>query len=265
MVRGLYTAASGALVAQSQADTIANNLANVDTNGFKATLLQVQSAPSMDLYHYQTNPGKSAGGALSGVSSANYVGSLGTGSEIYDTPSVFTQSSLEQTGNGLDLAISGSNGFFAVQTGNGTRYTRDGQFVRDSNGNLSTQDGNPVLGTNGLSINIPQGPFSVGQDGTISQNGGPLGQIQIAQFSNLVALRPEGDNNFVDAGAANPSPATNASVQQGFLEKSGTNVVRSMVDLITAERWYEANTKMIQTQDAATQQAVQTVARSTNS
>ena len=216
----------------------------------------------MDIYRFQSDP--SSNGANVGTSTSNYVGALGTGSLIYDTPSVFTQGALESTGNGLDMAITGPNGFFAVQTANGTRYTRDGQFVRDNNGNLSTQDGNLVLGTNGLSINIPQGPFAVGQDGTISQNGQPLGQIQITQFANVTALRPEGDDNFVDTGTATPSPATSASVQQGFLEKSGTNVVRSMVDLITAERWYEANAKMIQTQDATTQQAVQTVARSTN-
>jgi flagellar basal-body rod protein FlgF len=263
LVRGLYTAASGALVAQSQADTVANNLANVNTNGFKATLLQVQSAPSMDIYRVQTDPGTTSGSVVPGVSTAQYVGALGTGASIYDTPSVFAQGSLEQTGNGLDLALAGSNGFFAVQTGNGVRYTRDGQFLRDNNGNLATQDGDAVLGTNGQSINIPQGPFAVGTDGTISQNGQRLGQLQVSQFANLTALRPQGDNYFIDSGAAGPSTATNASVQQGFLEKSGTNTVRSMVDLITAERWYEANTKMIQTQDAATQQAVQTLARST--
>lgn len=261
MVRGLYTAASGMLVAQSQADTIANNLANVNTNGFKQTLLQVQSAPSMDIYRFQNEPGTAPGKAVPGIPTATYVGNLGSGSQIYDTPASFSQGTLEQTGNPLDVAISGTNGFFTVGTGNGVRYTRDGQFLRDGNGLLATQDGQPVLGTNGLSIAVPNGPFTVGTDGTITQNGRNLGQLQITQFGNLTALRPEGDNFFVNTGNAGPSTATAASVQQGALEKSGTNVVRSMVDLINAERWFDTNQKMVQTQDDATEQAISAVGK----
>ena len=249
------------LVAQSQADTIANNIANVNTNGFKQTLLQVQSAPSLDIYHFQNQPGTLPGRAVPGVPTSTYVGQLGTGARIYDTPTSFDQGSLEQTGNPLDLAISGANGFFTVGTGQGVRYTRDGQFLRDGNGLLATQDGDPVLGTNGRPIAVPNGPFTVGTDGTIVQNGRNLGQLQIVQFGNLTALRPQGDNFFVNTGNAAPANATAASVQQGALEKSGTNIVRSIVDLISAERWFDFNQKMVQTQDDATEQAVSAVGK----
>ncbi len=248
MVRGLYTAAAGALVAQSQADAIANNLANVNTTGFKRTLLQVESAPEIGIYRFQIDPGSAS---HKGVAVAPYVGALGTGSQIYDTPTVFSQGPLQQTGNPLDLAIEGS-GFFTIQTPQGVRYTRNGQFVRNAQGLLSTTNGNLVLGTNRGPIAVPNGPFQIAADGTIAQNGQTLGQLQLTQFGNLVALRPEGDSRFVDTGTARPFAATNATVQQGFLEGSNANVIRSMVDLISAQRWFEANEKVIYTQDATT-------------
>ncbi|MGZ3496508.1 MAG: flagellar basal-body rod protein FlgF [Vulcanimicrobiaceae bacterium] len=260
MVRGLYTAAAGALVAQSQADVIANNLANVDTSGFKQTLLQVQSAPEMNLYRFQTDPGQDSSKRTPGVSVAQPIGALGTGAEVYDTPAVFGQGALEHTGNDLDLAIQG-NAFFATQTPQGIRYTRDGQFARDPQGYLVTMDGSRVLGHNGAII-LPQGGVQVGQDGTITQNGRAIDQLRIAQFANLTALRPEGDNRFVDTGAARPTPSTASTVNQGFLEKSNANVVRSMVDLITAQRWFEANEKVIQTQDQEAGLAISAVGRS---
>ena len=148
MVRGLYTSASGALVAQSQADNVANNLANINTTGFKQTLLQVQSAPSFNIFRIQTDPGQTARSPLPGVPTAQYVGPLGTGSWVYDTPTSFEQGALKTTGNPLDVAITGTNNaFFNVQTPNGLRYTRNGEFVQNQNGTLVTQDGNPVLST----------------------------------------------------------------------------------------------------------------------
>ncbi|HET7814199.1 MAG TPA: flagellar basal-body rod protein FlgF [Candidatus Baltobacteraceae bacterium] len=247
MVRGLYTAASGALVAQAQADTIANNLANVNTTGFKRTLLQVQSARPMDVY-------------LTAKSSSSYVGSLGTGAEVGDTPAVFEQGSLKSTGNPLDTALMG-NGFFSVQTPAGVRYTRDGQFARDNNGLLVTLDGNRVLGRNGP-IQLGNGDVTVAQNGDVMQNNRVVDTLRIVQFQNPTAVRPEGDSLFADTGAANPQLDTATSVHQGFLENSNANVVRSMVDLITAQRWFDANQKVIQTQDTANGYAIANVGRS---
>jgi flagellar basal-body rod protein FlgF len=262
LVRGLYTSASGALVAQNQVDAIANNLANVDTGGFKQTLLQIQSAPTMDIYRMQNDPGQTSKSQLPGVPTQAYVGVLGTGSQIYDTPTDFQSGALQSTGNPLDLAVTGNDhAFFAVQTPNGIRYTRNGEFVRDGAGTLRTQDGNAVLGTNGTPIQLQNGSLTVGADGTILQNNQVVGQLQLTQFSNLVNLRPEGANNFVPSGNAGAAPATGASVQQGYLEKSNSNVVRSMVDMITAERWFEANEKSIKAQDDATNNAIAQVAK----
>lgn len=272
MVRGIYAAASGALVAQSQADNVANNLANVSSSGFKQTLLQIESAPSLDIYRIQTDPGHAAGRALPGVPVAVPVGALGTGAQVYDTPEDFAQGPLQQTGNRLDLALTGANQFFTIATPNGVRFTRDGQFTLDANGTLRTLDGNPVLGTTGRPIvfNTQQGIATFNTDGTITQAAQfgqtaaaatQVGTLQIASFNNLSALRKEGDNNFLDTGNAQPAAAQNVSVQQGFLEKSNGNVVRSMVDLITAERWFEANERAIKAEDDATSQDINFVAK----
>jgi flagellar basal-body rod protein FlgG len=255
LVRGLYTAASGALVAQSQADNIANNLANVNTSGFKRTLLQVQSAPEMGVYLLQNEPG-SKGVA---VPSRTFVGALGTGAQVLDTPAVFEQGTLENTGNTLDLAIQG-NGFFTLQTPQGIRYTRDGQFARDAQGYLVTMDGNRVMGRNGP-IQLQAGAVQISENGDIHQNGAVVDSLRVVQFQNVTAVRPEGDNQFVDTGAGRPVLDTRSSVNQGYLERSNANVVRSMVDLITAQRWFEANQKVIQTQDTANGYAIANVGR----
>jgi flagellar basal-body rod protein FlgF len=264
LVRGLYTSASGALVAESMADNVANNLANVDTSGFKQTLLQIQSAPSLDIYRIQTDPGATRTNPLAGTPVHQAVGQLGTGAQIYDTPVSYDQGSLQQTGNPLDVAITSSaNAFFTIQTPNGVRYTRDGEFAIDGTGILRTRDGNTVLNTQGQQIQTQQqqGPVTIAQDGTISQGGGTIGQLAITQFNSLLNLRPEGVNNYAPSGNAGPSATTTATVQQGFVETSNANVVKSMVDLITAERWFDANEKSIMTQDNATNTAISIVGK----
>jgi len=259
LVRGLYTAASGALVAEAQADTIANNLANVDTAGFKRTLMQIGATPSLDVLRVQTDPGQLGNRRTPGVPAAPAVGALGTGAEVLDTPAVFEQGALQHTGNSLDLAISNNaNAFFTVQTPQGIRYTRDGQFARDPQGYLVTQDGARVLGRTGAIV-LPQGDVQVADDGTISQNGTIVDQVRTTRFANLKNVRPEGDNRFVALNGAAPAPVANATIVQGSLERSNANVVRSMVDLITAQRWFEANQKVIQTQDDATASAISQV------
>jgi flagellar basal-body rod protein FlgF len=258
LVRGLYTAASGALVAQAQADVIANNLANVNTSGFKRTLLQVQSAPEMGIYRLQRDPSADVTG---GAPSDSFVGALGTGAQVRDTPSVFEQGTLGQTGNPLDLAIQG-NAFFAIQTPQGVRYTRDGQFSEDPAGRLITMDGDLVLGNNGPITLQQTGAVQIDKSGQITQNGRAVDTLALVQFGDPAQLRPEGNNRFVASNAALPvRTAAGSTVNQGFLEKSNANVVTSMVDLITAQRWFEANTKVVQMQDQANSWAITNVAR----
>jgi flagellar basal-body rod protein FlgG len=256
------------------ADNVASNLANVNSSGFKQTLLQIESAQTLDVYRIQTDPGHASGRATPGVPVAPYVGALGTGAQVYDTPEDFTQGPVQETGNRLDVALTGENQFFVIQTPRGIRYTRDGQFTLDANAALRTMDGNFVLGTTGrpIVLNQQQGPATIGSDGTITQGAQGFqsqasvtiaGTIAVASFGNLLALRKEGDNNFVDTGNAQPAAAPAASMEQGFLEKSNGNTVRAMVDLITAERWFDANQRMMKAQDDATNQAITNVAKST--
>ena len=261
MVRGLYTSAAGALSAQAQADVIANNLANVNTSGFKKTLMQIEAATPFQVYRIQTDPGKTPGAAVPGAHTVQYVGALGAGSLVMDTPTNFEEGAFEQTGNKLDFALSGQ-GFFTIQTPQGIRYTRDGGFLRNAQGLLVTQQGNLVLGQGGPITIPPTGTIGAGADGTITVNGQAVDQLRITRFTNLTAVRPEGDNRFADTGAGGPAADTTSSVNQGFIEKSNANVVRSMVDLIVAERWFQANEKSIQAQDDLTNQAIQNVGHS---
>jgi flagellar basal-body rod protein FlgF len=267
LVRGLYTAAAGALVAQMDTDTFANNLANVNTNGFKRTLLQVQSTDTLPIWRVQTDPGRNPGTSVPGKSVMDYVGRLGFGAYVYDTPAIYEQGGMQTTNNPLDVGIMGP-GFFTIATANGIRYTRDGAFVRNAQGQLATQGGDLVLGDRGP-INIPDGKVSITSDGAISvvdaraPNLPPLaaGQLRITEFANLTGLRPEGANLFVDGGTAAPQNATQTTVQQGSLEASNADVVRSMVGLIVSQRWFDANEKMIQSQDVMNSEAISEVGR----
>lgn len=257
----MYTATSGALVAQAAVDTIANNLANVNTAGFKRTLLQVQAQPQRELFRFQTDPGRTPNARADGVPTQQSIGTLGTGAQVYDTPAVYEQGAIAATGNDTDVALSGP-GFFTVRTGtNAVRYTRDGSFVRDQYGYLTAQNGDRVVGASGPIVIPPQGQLQIARDGTVSVNGQILDKLAVVEFGNLGALRPEGSNRFVGTGAANPRAATTTSSLQGSVEKSNADVVRSMVDLISNERWFDANQKSIQTQDDAVALAVQTVGR----
>ena len=262
MVRGMYTAVSGALVAQSAVDVIANNLANVNTAGFKRALLQVQAQPQSEIDRYQTDPGKAPNARIPGIPAVAYVGTMGSGAQVYDTPAIFEQGAIASTGNDLDVALSGP-GFFAVRNAAGAvRYTRDGAFQRDANGYLTAQNGDRVLDRSGAAIVLPaQGQIQIGRDGAVTSGGAQLAQLNVVEFANPNALRPEGDSRFVDTGAAGARAATNTTALQGSLESSNANVVRSMVDLIANERWFDANEKVIQTEDDATGVAISTVGR----
>lgn len=261
LIRGMYTAAAGALVAQSSADTIANNLANVNTGGFKKTLLEVESTETMPIYRIQTDPGSTKGTTVPGKHVMQYVGPLGFGSRIYDTPVQFEQGPLQRTDNHMDLGLYGP-GLFTIQTQNGIRYTRDGNFLINQQGLLSTQDGALVLGQRGA-IPVPLGTdltVTTEKDGTLSVNGRYVDKVRITSFSDTRFLRKEGDNRFVDEGAG-PQIDNTTSVNQGTLERSNSNVVRSMVDLIVAQRWFEANEKVLQTEDEATGRSINEVGR----
>ena len=258
MMRSLYTAASGMIAQQYNMDTISNNLANVDTAGFKGNQARFQ-----DLVYQQLQ----APGAPIGASIVPVGQQVGLGVQVSDSEKVFTQGSLVQTGNNLDAAIEG-DGFFQITMPDGTTaYTRDGSFKEDANGSIVTADGYFVQ----PQITIPQNAISVsiGSDGTVtaqvpgSAQPQTLGQLQLARFVNNAGLSPTGNNLLVQTAASGPpivtTPGLNGAgtLQDGYLENSNVQVVNEIVNMIVAQRAYEANSKAIGAADDMLQTAVQ--------
>ena len=217
MDSGLYAACAG-LVARTQAlDLAANNLANVNTNGYKAQLPTFQSVLANASNTVMSNPIAQA---------VNDYGVLG------DSRTNLTQGSLEHTSSDFDLALQG-DGWFALQTGNGRLYTRNGNFHVDRNGKLVTGDGSPVLGTQGP-ITVPPGKLFVSGDGTISVDGALAGQLRVVQFSPGTTLTPAGSSYFSAPAAS--ERGSSAQVTQGSLENSNVSPVTAAVDLVTLQR-----------------------------
>jgi flagellar basal-body rod protein FlgG len=259
MMRALYTAASGMSAQQYNIDTISNNLANVNTTGFRQNKARFQDL----IYQQLRAPGTPVGGSVIPVAQE-----VGLGVKIGSSEKLFTQGVIQQTGNSLDVAIEG-DGFFQVTQPDGTiAYTRDGSFKRDANGAVVTADGFFLS----PQITIPQNAtgVNIGQDGTVSatipgqQQPQTLGQIQLVRFTNAAGLAPKGQNLFTQTGASGAptisAPGLNGagSLQSGYIENSNVSVVDEIVNMITAQRAYEANSKAVTTADEMLQTAVNT-------
>lgn len=217
MDSGFYAACAG-LRSQSQAlEVAAHNLSNVNTPGFRAERTTFQSLLAM-AHPALTN-------ALNVVTNTYGV--------LEGTHLDLNEGNLTSTGNPLDVAIEG-NGFFAVQTSRGTRYTRNGSFQVSSAGELVTATGDPVLGDTGV-IRVPAGAVAISPDGTLSVNGTVAGQIRVVDFPAGTNLVPEGAT-LLSAPAAAEQPALKASLRQGTLESSNVNAIGSVVGLIAIER-----------------------------
>jgi flagellar basal-body rod protein FlgF/flagellar basal-body rod protein FlgG len=220
MDSGFYAACT-ALVSKTQAlDSVANNLANVNTSGYRAERNQFSSVL--------------ANASVTGSSPLNLaVNNFGVlGSTRLD----LTSGSLQKTGNDLDFAINGS-GFFAVQTAAGQMYTRNGNFQIAANGQLVTPAGDPVLGEKGV-INVSGGKVEVGADGTISVNGAAAGRLKIVDFPATTQLASMG-KTYYSAPAGSEIPAAQSSIEQGVVEASNVNPVTSAVELINVQRQAE--------------------------
>jgi flagellar basal-body rod protein FlgG len=251
MIRALYTAASGMSAQQLNLDTIANNLANSSTAGFRQTRLQFQDM----IYQNLVTPG--AAQSQQTVSAGLQIG-LGTKSAA--TEVIMTQGDLNQTNNPLDLAIQGA-GFFQVSMPDGTiAYTRAGSFHLNNQGTIVTTDGNPVLPN--ISIPANATAVTITQYGVVNatlagqQNPSQLGQLQLATFVNPGGLAAQGSNLFTttlssgDPVLANPGgPEGLGTLQQGYLENSNVDVVTEFVQMVLAQRAYESNSKVIRAAD----------------
>jgi len=254
----MWTAASGMQAQQTRIDVVSNNLANVNTTGFKQSRADFQD----QMYQVERMPGASSSAAGTQVPTGIQVG---LGVRTGAVSPTFDQGNLESTGNNLDIAIEGK-GFFQIQLPTGeTGYTRAGSFNVDNQGRIVTADGNPLL--SGITIPPDATEVNISKDGTVDVrqpgNAQPttVGQIQLATFTNPAGLKAEGGNIFKETAASGPAmqnmPNANGagSLQQGFLEKSNVSVVNEMVNMISGQRAYEVSSKAIKTSDQMLQMA----------
>ncbi len=257
MIRALWTAATGMEAQQLNIDTIANNLANVNTAGFKRS-----RADFVDLLYQMV---KEAGVASTANTMEPTGIQVGLGVKPAAVVKNFSQGNFKETGNPLDIAIAGK-GFFQITMPDGTiAYTRDGAFKLDANGRIVTSEGYPLS----PEITIPADTVSIniGNDGTVSvleagQNTPTqIGQIQLANFINPAGLKAIGHNLFKETQASgtatigNPGSNGLGTIEQGILEMSNVSVVQEMVEMIAGQRAYDTNAKAIQTSDEMLQTA----------
>ncbi|MDX9730604.1 MAG: flagellar basal-body rod protein FlgG [Bdellovibrionales bacterium] len=251
MIKSLTTAATGMQAQQTNMDVIANNLANVSTTGFKKSRAEFEDL----MYQTQKEPG-----AVSGLNSISPTGvQTGLGVRTASIQKDFEIGAGKITKNALDVQIEGP-GFFAVQLADGqVGYTRDGQFKKDPAGRIVDKNGNAlqpeiVIPQNAQGVDIaPNGQVSVTVAGSMLPQ--PIGQIQVVNFVNPAGLRAMGKNIFMPSGAsglpAQGLPGQNGigELAQGQVEASNVNIVDEMVNMITAQRAYETNSKVIQASD----------------
>ncbi len=257
MIRGLYTASAGMQVEQIRQDVIANNLANLNTSGFRRDLAVLEARGDMAIR--RTNDPLSADPLA--ATRRRPIGEIGTGVLINRIVKRFEQGVLKQTDDPFDMALDG-DGYFTLATPNGDKiYTRAGEFTRNAQGQMCSKDGNLLLGANGP-ITVPSGAtFNVSKDGFVGVNGRPVDRIALARFDAPDQdLEKVGDTAFRYRGAGEP-PASTAQIAQGMIEGPNVNAVQEMVEMIAALRHYEANQKALQSQDETLSKAVNEVAR----
>ncbi|MDR7072146.1 flagellar basal body rod protein FlgG [Fictibacillus barbaricus] len=259
MLRSMYSGISGMKNFQTKLDVIGNNIANVNTYGFKKGRTTFK-----DLVSQQISGASAPTNGRGGVNPQQ----VGLGSQLASIDTVHTQGSLQTTGRPLDLGISG-DGFFEVSDGTNKYYTRAGNFYLDQSGDLVTSDGLFVQDTTGAKINIPvtAQSFSIGSDGKVNYiDGGVLNnsaQVRLVKFSNTGGLDKAGGNNYLastNSGAPTLGAPGDANglgvVQAGTLEMSNVDLSEEFTDMIVAQRGFQANTRIITTSDEILQELV---------
>ncbi len=247
MLKGIYSAASGMTSQMMLTDVVADNLANMNTPGYKASGVEFKPF-GQTLIDYMGN------------NQTKPLGTMASGSEVMATVVNFAQGDLTQTGSPLDLALHGQ-GFFTVkvpQTGQ-ILYTRAGNFTRDEKGYLITMDGERVQGDHG-DILIPKGAkkIDISEIGEVKVDGNTVGKLKIAQFQNMLSLKRMGSSLFETTETPLPK-ISGVQVEQGFLERSNVNMISQMVNSISGLRTYETMQKTIQLQNETLQKSVNNV------
>lgn len=251
MINSLWISKTGMEAQQMQLDVISNNLANVSTNGFKRAHAVFEDLMYQNLRQVGAN-----------TSEQNLLPTglqVGLGVRTVATSRSFTQGSVQQSTNNLDVAIQG-NGFFQVTMPDGSiNYTRDGSFQVDAQGRLVTQTGLPIA--NGITVPAAASSVSISPNGTVTAmlpgntTPQPIGTIALASFVNPAGLEPRGQNLYAESAASGQAntgaPGANGlgQLMQGYLETSNVNVVQELVTMIQTQRAYEMNSKAVQTSD----------------
>lgn len=245
MLKGLYTAYTGLKNEQNRMDVMTNNLANATTVGFKKEGTTSQSFSSVLAYKLKD--------ASVGLGNAQYLGVNNPGVKIGENYVDYTQGSFRITGNTFDLALT-EEGFFAVEYTNkagetSTKYTRAGNFTLNNAGFLVNNDGDYVLDVNNRRIQLdPLAEADITADGTISQNGNRVAQIQVMDFADYDYLERFGETYFQPIEGAETTTSS-AEIRSGCLEMANVQVVTEMVNMISITRQYESNQKVLQTYD----------------
>lgn len=229
------------LAAYQSMDAIANNLANISTPGFK------RETPQFQEFVQQTQ----ASEGQTGPQTVSYVQQTGSLRDL-------TQGHFEQTGAPFDVALNGQ-GYFTVQTANGTRYTRDGHFTLDASGRIVTDAGDPVQGTGGdIAVTALDGDIHIAADGTVSGKNGVIGQLNVVDFADDHALVKEGSNLYSTTQTA--QAATKTTVTQGAIESSNVQPVIEMSNMIEVMRSYQATMNLSQSQADLQRQSIDKLA-----
>ena len=242
LTQAMYAASAGAFKNQQRLDVLANNLANINTPGFKQDKLVFRVPVGVE------KEGDSQTDYLQGPFAPMARGAW----------TDFSQGVLGHTGNPLDLALDGT-GFFCVQAPGGTRYTRNGSFTIDGDGVLTTRNGYPVLGKGG-EIKINGSDVSVDEDGNVSVDGSEVGTLKVVTVSQLESLKKMGNALFAAAGS-DVKDAEGFKVREGYIETSNVNSIKMMTEMINISRSYESYQKVIQFLDDATKKSISEVGR----
>ena len=242
MIKGLYTTAAGMYPRNLDEEVAANNLANINTTGFKK-----------DAGHFKKL-------LDSQLALAAQLGKNMSDEDVQEVLINFSQGTLAETNNPLDVAIQG-DGFFVVQTPDGEKLTRDGHFQLDNTGNLVSSDGFPVMGSSGL-ISLMEGDVSINQRGEIYQDDVMIDQLKVVDFPRPYPMRKDGENLFsLTRNVKEKEVNEEVVVRQGFLEGSNVNPISEMIRLITISKTFQAGQKALQSQDRTLDKAVNSVGR----
>jgi len=274
VIRGMYTGASGMASQQHRLDAIANNLANADTSAYKTDEAVFKAFPELLLRRMNTNitslPPSEKNPLLGSVDRAPVVGKIGTGVELNELHTNFTQGSMKISNNPFDLALEGQ-GFFTVLTPYGERLTRNGSFLLGPEGMVVTKEGYPLLGEEGP-LEIKGSKMNINEGGSVfvAQRGGEenwqqIDNLKIVSVDELRYLKKQGSSLYLETdesgAAASLTGEERPKVRQGMLETSNVNPIQEMVKMISVNRAYEANQKVIQSEDQATEKLLNQVFR----